>query len=231
MTSQDATTREPGTTYCSMSLHGLQSVGRTGRMVAAHLAVQRADGKPICLQHPDQESLDRIAHHSPHARAGESSVEVVRQGRRPSSVRCRKSAHHDPRPLGQPIQTLSHQVTQLALDPVALDGRSDGLAHDETDGRVPAGSWNASVEQDVGDESRLCTFGATTDREPEVLPAAHALTAREQRIRRTAWRDPCGDGPRGSLGRRGCACGGGSRASWHDDGCSAGKYACSRCCP
>ena len=85
--------------------------------------------------------------------------------------------------------------------------------------------------QHVGDEGGLYGFGSTTDRVPEVIPAAHALDAREQRLRQTAWRGPCGDGPRGSRGRRGCACGGGSRASWHDDGCSAGKYACSRCVP
>ena len=55
-----------------MSLHGLQSVGRTRRMVAAHLAVERADGEAVGLEHPDQDGLHRPAddrqdraHHAP----------------------------------------------------------------------------------------------------------------------------------------------------------------------
>lgn len=42
-----------------MSLHGLQSIGRTRGVVAAHLAVQRTDGETVALEQPDQHGLDR----------------------------------------------------------------------------------------------------------------------------------------------------------------------------
>ncbi len=151
---------------------------------------------------------------------------MLRERRCAHAVSRGKCPHHDTTTLWQRADAIAHQVPELPLDPVAVDGRTHGLAHDETDGRGSAGSRN-----DMCDEGWLYAFGPTTDRVPEVIPAAHALTAREQGLRQTAWRGPCGDGPRGSRGRRGCACGGGSRASWHDDGCSAGKYACSRCVP
>lgn len=70
-------------------------------------------------------------------------------------------------------------MAQLPLDPVAVNRSTNGFAHDETDGRRSAGSWNAVSEQHMGDEGRLCALGATTDRVPEVLPGAHALSARE----------------------------------------------------
>ena len=72
---------------------------------------------------------------------------------------------------------------------------------------------------------------STTNRVPEVRPGAHALSAREQRLRQTAWRGPCGGDLRGSRGRPGCAYGGGNRASSSDGGGSAEKYACSRLRP
>lgn len=166
---------------------------------------------------------------SPCTSARERSVKMLGQCRGPRSMRCRQCPHHDPGALGKPVDAIAHQVTQLALHAIAIDCRADGLAHDETDGRVSAGSRNAGSEHNMCDEGWLNALGSTTDRVPEILPAAHALTAREQRIRRRAWRDPCGGDPRGSRDPRGCAYEGGSRASWHDDGCSAGKYACSRC--
>ncbi len=49
-----------------------------------------------------------------------------------------------------------------------------------------------------------------------------------QQFRPTARRGPCGDGPRGSPGRPGCASAGGSRASWRAGGCWAERSACSR---
>ena len=59
MASQDATTGKPGTPHRPMSLHGLQSIGRAGGVVAAHLAVQRTDGEAVALEQPDQHDLDR----------------------------------------------------------------------------------------------------------------------------------------------------------------------------
>lgn len=166
---------------------------------------------------------------SPGARARQRGVEMLGQSRCARSVCGGQCPHDHTRSLRQPIHAVTHEMTQLALHAIAIDGRAHCLAHDETDGRVSAGSWSAGSDQDMCDEGRLHAFGATTNRAPEFIPAAHALTAREQRIRRRAWRDPCGDDPRGSRGPRGCAYEGGSHASWHDDGCSAGKYACSRC--
>jgi hypothetical protein len=168
---------------------------------------------------------------SPDTGACQGRVQVRGQGRGLCSVGGRQRTHHDPRPAREAIHPITHQVAQLPLHAVAIDRRADGLAHDETDGRLSAGSWTAGAEQDVGDHRGLDSLASTTHRPPEVVPAAHPLTAREQRIRRTAWRDPCGGDHRGSRGRRGCACADGSRASWHDDGCSAGRCACSRCCP
>lgn len=151
---------------------------------------------------------------------------MLRERRRSDAVCRGERSNHHTAAIRQAVDPVTHEVSQLALDAVAVNRRTHCLAHDETDGRRSAGSRN-----DMGDEGWLYAFGATTDRVPEVIPAAHALNAREQRIRQTTWRGPCGGGPRGSRGRRGCACEGGSHASWHDDGCSAGKYACSRCVP
>lgn len=153
-------------------------------------------------------------------------VEMSRQCFRTSLFRGRQCSHDNTRTRREVGDSFPHQMPQLALDSITIDRISNCLAHDETDGRVSAGSRN-----DMSNEGWLGSPGPTTNRVPEVLPAAHALTAREQGIRRRAWRDPCGDGPRGSHGRRGCAYGGGSHASWHDDGYSAGRCACSRCCP
>ena len=65
-------------------------------------------------------------------------------------------------------------------------------------------------------------------RESCAVDAAQAATEclRTQSTRQPARCDPCGGEPRGSHGRRGCACAGGSRAPSHDDGCSAGTSAC-----
>jgi hypothetical protein len=153
-------------------------------------------------------------------------IQVISERRRRHTMGSGECSHHHPAATGKSLDPVPHQVPQPALHAVAVDRRTHRLAHDETDGRGSAGSRN-----DMGDEGWLRAFGSTTDRVPEVIPAAHALNACEQRIRQTAWRGPCGVGQRGSRGRRGCACGGGSRASWHDDDCSAGKCACSRCCP
>jgi hypothetical protein len=170
------------------------------------------------------------------AGAGQCGVQVVGQCRGSRALRRRQCSHHNAGAVRQRRDAVTHQVAELTLHPIAVDCRTNCLAHDETDGRVSAGSWNPGVrqpgvQQHVSDEGRLYASGPTTNRVPKVLPAAHALTAREQQIRRTVWRDPCGDDPPGSRGRRGCACAGGSRASWRDVGCSAGRCACSRCCP
>jgi len=107
-------------------------------------------------------------------------------------------------------------MSELALDAVTHNRRPDCFAHDETDGRGSAGSWNAGSGQNVSDKGGLRAFGSTTNRVPEVRPGAHALSAREQRLRQTAWRGPCGGDLRGSRGRPGCAYGGGNGTLAHD---------------
>lgn len=68
----------------------------------------------------------------------------------------------------------AHEVPELTLDTVSIHSRADSLAHDETDGSVSVG-----VQQDVRDKGGLSTLGTAANRVPEVLAAAHAITARE----------------------------------------------------
>jgi hypothetical protein len=60
--------------------------------------------------------------------------------------------------------------------------------------------------------------------------ASSALRA-APKVRLTARSDPCAVVPRGSPGRRECACADGSRASWLGAGCSAGRCASTRRAP
>ena len=107
---------------------------------------------------------------------------------------------------------------------VADDGRTDLLAHDETETRSPV----VSRLDHVGDGVRSGAPRTPADDGLVFRSAGQSVLPREHRVirprgRRGPWRDE----PRGWHGRHGCACGRGSRASWHDDGCWAGKCACS----
>jgi hypothetical protein len=128
-------------------------------------------------------------------------------------------------------------VLEPAALTVAHDRTAGALADHDTDTGATGALLRAYPHghaEVVGTRARPCAghrFDVPSTAEPR-LTREHAATRRHTgRIRRTARRGPCGDGRRGSRGRRGCACAAGSRASWPGDGCSAGTYACSRGAP
>ena len=194
-------------------------------MIAAHLPVQRADREAVCLQQPDQgvssSGTGRVPARRPGARrASPSAAPVPREGRVPRRG-CPQAAHRHGHASG------------------GAAGASPGCGRPPNQrpcSRRNRRTWVRRFPERWFIKTWATRVGCTPLAPRRIVcrkssPLRMRWTAREQRLRQTAWRGPCGGGPRGSRGRRGCACGGGSRASWHDDGCSAGKYACSRCVP
>ncbi len=57
MAAAQSAQREPAAAQRTVIGHRLEGVGRTGRVVTAHLAVQRTDCEPPCLQETDHEVL------------------------------------------------------------------------------------------------------------------------------------------------------------------------------
>ncbi len=168
---QDTTSGEPGSAHRTVSLHGLQSVGRAGGVVAADLTVQRADGEPVRLQQPDQGVLHRAPARASAASSCSASV-AERDAVEPREVPApRHDCPSGSVPTRSRIRCRSRRLTRLrsTAEPTAL------LTTKPTDVGPPVPGTH------MGDEGWLYAFGPTTDRVPEVIPAAHALTAREQR--------------------------------------------------
>lgn len=137
---------------------------------------------------------------------------------------------------GQQRQAFADQMTQSALDQIALHRAAHRLAHDETRtrrGSVPP--WHMRVPDvatQMDHQQRSTRPASTANRFSEVLAPPQPIlggqhSMRPMTIRRTDGRGPCHDASRESRVRRGCAYADGSRGSSHDGGCSAGRCACS----
>ena len=230
---------EPGAAEGAVLGDRLERVRRAGRVVAADLAVERADQRAVGAEQPDQQQSHVTAprsRQSPWSRQ-RSQVGAEFRVRRRGAGRQRPDHEHGRtrKPL-QRRQVLPGQVSESALHAVADDGVAHGLAHHETDAapvvrrrRGRGGPRGCATpqrrpERTVARNASLSTsrWCAGSTAWPEQTPGAS--------LRRPGSCGPCGDARTGSSGRRGCACAGGNRAPCDGGGCSAGTYACSRVC-
>ena len=122
---------EPGPPDAAVHGDRLERVGRAGRVVAADLAVQRADQR---TGRPRSSPINRYFT----AQASSDSVETTIAGPRPSSpydaaTRRRQGADHEQHRLREGVDALPDQVAQSSLHAVAGDGRPDGLRDHEAD--------------------------------------------------------------------------------------------------
>jgi hypothetical protein len=77
-------------------------------------------------------------------------------------------------------QPVAYEVTKATLHSVASDRRTDRPAHHETHRRLGI-SLTVGRQNDMGNQSRLRGLDAPTNRDAEVLAAAHAMDLIEQR--------------------------------------------------
>jgi len=95
-------------------------------------------------------------------------------------IGCRRqSADHHARAGRHGVESVAHQVTKSALDPIACHGVADGPTHDETD----AGGPTVRPQDDVGDQRRLCGSNSGADGRAELVAAGHPLVTRKHRER------------------------------------------------
>ena len=193
-------------------------------MVAAHLAVQRADREAVALQQAPMRRyfIAGTARRAQRLRRGAAASvadgAVGRAGR--ARITTREPAGTSS--MRVRMRWRSRRLTRLrsTAGPDRLGSRRNRRTcvrrfrtGPAPHGRRGSGWTPLAPRRTVRGSPRRCACGGR---------------AASNGLRPTAWRDPCGGATPGSSGRRGCACEGGSRASWHDDGCSAGTYACSR---
>ena len=207
-------------------------------MVAADLAVERADQQPVGPQQPDQQPSDRVVPHARHLRPhpSEATGQVGREfparrrrrrGQRPDHEHSRARERRD---------VLPGEVSESALHAVADHGVAHRLADHEADPRTGRPATGPPRQRGARPAVRL----------PDRRPARTACRKEAPSVRRWSGDSTCRPGaagpavrPRGSCGPcggartgssdpRGCASAGGSRAPCDGGGCSAGTYACSR---
>lgn len=155
---------------------------------------------------------------------GERRIQVGAQFRGAAAECSSAGPDDDAAALGNGIEAIAHEVSELPFDPVASRRPFDlPLRHDETDEAVIA----LLVGSCVDDQDLIPGSRSLPERPSEILGIDHPVCARQHQrsLRRTAWRGPCGGGRPEWRGRRGCSCEDGSRASSSDDGCSAGRSA------
>ena len=209
---------------------GLEGVRRAARVVAADLAVERADREPPRPDEADEEVLhDELTLLRVRGEVGtEGGVRRLGRGRERtdherSTTRELSSAARCSR-----VRCRSRLFTRLrvAALPTALLDREPHLRRRRR---------GVAVHPQVDHEGRRAGASPLTHRAAEAVSGGEAVDSGEQRrvpralaVRRPGSCGPCGDGPTGWRDRHGSACAGGSRAPCDGDGCSAGTYACSR---
>ena len=218
--------------------HRLEGVGGAGRVVAAHLAVERADREPVPLEQPDEDAASprpRSARRQARARPcrGPTASSDGRRGRRRPAAPAPRAG----RRAGSAEQALPQEVAEPALHAVALHRVADRLAHDEptrgSDLRVGATSrehvhdqerprrvardgWRGELAggQPLGRASNGADRSQQAPEPRSLRPRAACVPCarRAERMARPA---------RVRMRRR-------NPCVLRDDGCSAGTYACSR---
>jgi len=227
---RDPADRQPAALDTAVHGDRLECVRRARRVVAAHLAVERADREAVGLQQADQDVL-----HEPATRARQRSSSSPRSRYdAPAAPGCARTTSTLPSasvPTRSRIKCRSRRLTRLRVTAGPTD----------FDTTKPTRPGPVSSRLLVA----LSTFGVTTctttSGPPARRPRRTACRKSAAALRRwlaesTRWPglrqrgscDPCGDARTGSRDRRGCASAGGSRAPCAGDGCSAGTYACSR---
>ena len=208
--------------------HGLERIGRAGRVIAAHLAVQRADQRAIGPQESDQQVL-----HDRHLVRQRPQVGVEFRVRRRRRRRAAPGPRAQQNPAAPPVQA---GAPGSGVGVGASRGCGPRHCPRPCSPRTPrdagcpvawASRWTTRVRDPQRRPDRTVTRKASLSMS-RCAAGSTSVVAAGAAVRRPGCCDPCGDEPTGSSGRRGCACAGGNRAPCDGDGCSAGTYACSR---
>ena len=234
---------EPAAAEAAVHRHRLQRVGRAGGVVAAHLAVERADREPVATQQADQDVLHGRRRSPAALEPVQRPVQVVGRARRTTP----SAAAGGPGPRARQ----SPAATRVAPGPGVGVGASPGsasprgptalLTTNPTRGPVRPAVSVRGDGRGAGPASgcRLAARVRIAGANSRLEVAAGSARGQHRRARRVRneWTrgsdgqaacGPCGGARTGWSGPRGCASAGGNRASCDDDGCSAGTYACSR---
>ena len=142
-------------------------------MVAAHLAVERADQEPVQLQQADQE----VAHVSSPSPAWsteaplQTTVELGAEFRVRRGGRRREGADDHLAAGREDGEALTAQMAEPALDTMADDGVADDATHDEPD---PSGIGPV-VTHDVDDQEVAAAAAARADHPPDVTTVGEPM--------------------------------------------------------
>ncbi len=218
---------KPHTAQCAVVSDCLERVGRAGRVIAAHLAVERADQRAVGTQEPDQRIFHDVTLVRQRRRSASSSAEDADDDA--GSARTTSTAEPgSPASAGRcsRVRCRSRRFTRLRTTalPTAL------LTTKPTSAGWPGARtsrWTTRVLEPQRRPERTARRKASLSLS-RCADGSTSVVAAGAAVRRPGCCGPCGDAPTGSSGRRGCACAGGNRAPCDDDGCSAGRYACSR---
>ena len=209
-------------------------------MVAAHLAVERADHRTVAAQQGDEDVLHGCTTAGSRRVCGGHPLQTTSRGRRgvrrttrrpPRAGRGRRARTPGGRsPSRSRTRCRSRRRTRLRTTapptaarprspPGGWAGRRRALSRCSTTVRLPARRPARTQRRNDSLEVSRAAAGNT------VAGAARDWTGQ---LRRRACRGPCGGARTGSRGPRGYASAGGNRAPCGGGGCSAGTYAWSR---
>ena len=230
--------RQPAAANAAVLGHAAECVRRAGRVVAADLAVERADQQSVRTQEPDEQPSDRVVPHAvtsdrtrarQRARSAESSpLDAVADA---GSARTTSTAEPGSDETCSRARCRSRRFTRLrttALPTALLTTKPIRGSEVPADGSLASARWTTSVRL----PDRRPTRTDCRKEAPSVRRLSGGSTCRPgaagPAVRPRGSCGPCDGARPGSSDPHGCASAGGSRAPCDGGGCSAGTYACSR---
>jgi len=227
MASDQPSYGEDATPHRTVSRHGLQRVRRARRVIAAHIAVERADHRAIGLEQADEDVLHRAA---PNTRARHRSRSLARVAldEPPAGRRARITTRHEVGSERSRSRMRCRSCRRVRLRatapptarPTIRPTRADALA---TSGDT-ARACTTSVGQPARRPNRTTAVNSSLDR---MRAAAGNTAAASAGLRRPGAGDPSAAGSTAPHGPLAYACADGNRAFCSDAGCWAETYACS----
>jgi hypothetical protein len=227
MASDQPSYGEDATPHRTMGRHGLQRVRGAGRIIAAHIAVQRTDHGAIGLEQADQDVLHRA---TPITRARHRSRSPARVAldAPPAGRNARITTRHETGSDGSRSRIRCRSCRRVRFRVTApptarptirpTRGDPSGAPAD------PARACTTRVEQPTRRPDRTTAVNSSLDR---IRAAAGNTAEASAGLRRPGAGDPSAAGSTAPHGPLAYACADGNRASCADAGCWAETYACS----